>query len=182
MLGALSFRDVQEKSLVCRDHAGRFPHSNGRFHGRTNFAVGRAQFEFEIRHGAVIVEQFFKPFAILRIHVQRRDIEGKKRFTGRVATNALERVVKIKKSALRGRNKNAFLNVRNERAILFFSAFAVRDVLQNVDRSQLAPARIGKCGIRREKIARQPRIGVVPFAGAALAIGTILVAKIFLRE
>ena len=182
MLGPLSFRDVQEKSLIRRDHAGRFPHSNGGFRDRTDFAVVCTQFEFEIRHGAVIVEQFFQTFAILRIHVERRDIEGKKRFAGRVTTNALERVVKIKKSALRGRNKNTFLNVRNESAILFFSAFPVRDVLQNVDRSQLAPARIGKRGIRREKIARQPRIGVVTFAGAALAIGAVLVAEIFLRK
>ena len=49
-----------------------------------------------------------------------------------------KRVVEVEEAALRRGDKNAFLNVGNQRAIFFLRAFAVGNIFQNVDGAQSA--------------------------------------------
>ena len=127
----------------------------------------------------MIGEQFFDPFAVRRIGIENCGINFHQVIASGIAGHAHECIVEVEKVALRRADKNAFLNAGNKCAVFFFRSFTVGNILQNVDRAHLAAGGVGKNGIRCEKIARKPRIGIISLAGNAFAIRTKLICGIF---
>src|SRR5579871_1351347 len=144
MLRALSLSDIQQETLIGRHSPRCFPHGYGRFHHGANFAVTCAQFELKIGYRSVIVEQLFQSFSILRVYIKGWNVDGKQRITRWVAANSLKRIVKIEKSPLWRRYKDALLYVRNQCPVFFLSAFSVRNVLQYMHGSQRSSAWVGE--------------------------------------
>src|SRR5580698_1397291 len=66
--------------------------------------------------------------------------------------------------------------------MFLFRAFAIGDVFQDVDGTELAAFWIGKRRVGSEKIARQPWIGFVAFARDAFAVGAGFVVHVLARK
>src|SRR5215470_11814399 len=130
----------------------------------------------------MVFEKFFQTLAVLRVHVEGRNVDCQERFASRVPANSQESFVEIEKVSLRCGNKHAFLHVGNERAVFFFGAFALGDVLENVDSAESTSGWIGKRGIGSKKISGKPRVWIIAFTGPSFTIGTIFKVQILLGK
>ena len=153
---------------------GGIAHGGGRFENIANLAVFAAHFKFEVRYRAMFLKQAPQTVPLRTIYKKLRgDVQGQQLFAGVISGHPQHGVVEIQKPAVRRGDEDAFLNAGDQYAVFILGAFAFGNVFQDVHHSQLFTAGIGKCGIRRQKISRQPGIDVVPFPGDAFAVRTI---------
>ena len=133
LLCALPFGDIQKKTLIRRDISGCILNRDGGLQHCANLAVFAPHFEFEVRHRTMFLEQLLQPFAVRGVCVHRAGNISSQQFLASLKSrHAHHRIVEIEESSLRRRNKNAFLHAGHQRAILFFRALSLRDVLQDV--------------------------------------------------
>src|SRR6266852_2938299 len=179
----LALGNVEQETLVRYHVTGGIADRDGRFQHGAYFAVLAPHFEFEIGYLAVLLQEPFEPFAIGAFSIERgRNVDPHQVLAVLIAGHSKKRVVEIQEAPLGRGNEHPFLNAGDQRTVFFLRAFAIGDVLQNVDGSELRSAWIRKRGIGGQEIAGQPWIGLVPFPGNSLAVGTTLIGSVLDRE
>src|SRR6266550_2526825 len=179
----LALGNIEQETLVRYHVAGGIADRDGRLQHGAYFAVLAPHFEFEIGYLTVLLQEPFEPFAIGAFGIERgRNVDPHQLLAVLIAGHSKKRIVEIQEAPLGRGDKHAFLNTGDERTVFFLRAFAIGDVLQDVDGSKLQSTWIGKRGIGGQEIAGQPRIGLVAFPADSLAVRATLVGSILHRE
>src|ERR1700687_2607388 len=179
----LALGNVEQETLVRYHVAGGIADCDGRLQHGAYFAVLAPHFEFEIGYLTVFLQKLFEPFAIGAFGIERGwNVDPQQLLAVLIPGHSKKRVVEIQEAPLRRGDKHAFLNAGDQRTVFFLCAFAIGDVLQDVDSSELQSTWIRKRGIGGQEIAGQPRIGLVTFPANSLAVRATLVGSVLHGE
>ena len=137
---ALLFGDVENKSLIALDAAGRIAGGKAALRNREQSSVLAANHHLEVPDVVVSFELLAKTVALVRARAQNAgQVESHQFVAVAVAQHGDKSIVAVEQVAFQRSNENSFLHLLEERAVLLFGQLALGGVVHNVDSPLCCP-------------------------------------------